>query len=85
MKKCIHYSLQYNYYNIAELKLGGLFYILGLVFFKSDGRIPCAHAIWHIFVAVAAGFHYYAILNHVFPVSDMPSLSKLLTSHAEEL
>ncbi|OAD55600.1 Monocyte to macrophage differentiation factor 2 [Eufriesea mexicana] len=84
----------YNYYNIIELKMGGLFYICGLVFFKSDGRIPCAHAIWHLFVAVAAGFHYYAILNHVFPaigssdnfiISDVPSLPKLLKSHMEEL
>ncbi|XP_076243407.1 monocyte to macrophage differentiation factor 2 [Calliopsis andreniformis] len=84
----------YNYYNIAELKMGGLIYILGLVFFKSDGRIPCAHAIWHLFVAAAAGFHYYAILSHVFPTirtadnlvpPGVPSLQKLLKSHIEEL
>ncbi|KAK1137109.1 hypothetical protein K0M31_001636 [Melipona bicolor] len=84
----------YNQYNITELKLGGLFYISGIAFFKSDGRIPCAHAIWHLFVAVAAGLHYYAILNHVFPVvcssdnfmtADVPSLPKLLNSHIEEL
>ncbi|XP_017889068.1 monocyte to macrophage differentiation factor 2 isoform X1 [Ceratina calcarata] len=85
----------YNYYNITELKLGGLFYVLGLVFFKCDGRIPFAHAIWHLFVAVAAGYHYYAILSHVFPdnfglpgnsmTSDVPSLPKLLKSHIDEL
>lgn len=82
----------YNYYNIAELKMGGLIYVLGLLFFKSDGRIPCAHAIWHLFVAAAAGFHYYAILSHVFPVVDsidefnpssVPPLPKLLKSHSE--
>ena len=87
-------TLQYNQYNITELKLGGLFYIFGIAFFKSDGRIPCAHAIWHLFVAVAAGLHYYAILNHVFPIvcssdnfiaADIPSLPKLLNSHIEEL
>ncbi|XP_076635931.1 monocyte to macrophage differentiation factor 2 isoform X1 [Colletes latitarsis] len=84
----------YNYYNITELKMGGLIYILGLVFFKSDGRVPCAHAIWHLFVAAAAGFHYYAILNHVFPAAgstdtfmqpDVASLHKLLKSRIEEL
>ncbi|EZA47601.1 monocyte to macrophage differentiation factor 2 [Ooceraea biroi] len=59
----------YNYYDIMELKLGGLIYVFGLVFFKSDGRIPFAHAIWHLFVAVAAGFHYYAILKYVYNIS----------------
>ncbi|GAB1869941.1 Monocyte to macrophage differentiation factor 2 [Camponotus japonicus] len=84
----------YNYYNITELKLGGLMYVLGLVFFKSDGRIPCAHAIWHLFVAAAAGFHYYAILSHVFPETDLTNvpgniwemskpLSKMLKSQVE--
>jgi monocyte-to-macrophage differentiation protein len=90
--------LQYNYYNITELKLGGLIYVSGLIFFKSDGRIPCAHAIWHLFVAAAAGFHYYAILNHVYPQKDSdflgPSdneqlvlfkLSKAIKSCLEEL
>ncbi|XP_031368741.1 monocyte to macrophage differentiation factor 2 isoform X2 [Apis dorsata] len=86
--------INYSYYNIIELKLGGLLYISGLLFFKSDGRIPCAHAIWHLFVAVGAGLHYYAILNHVFPIvcssdnfmiPDVPSLPKLLKSNIEEL
>ncbi|KAF7418390.1 monocyte to macrophage differentiation factor 2-like isoform X1 [Vespa mandarinia] len=81
-----------DYYNIAELKTGGFIYILGLIFFKSDGRIPCAHAIWHLFVAAAAGFHYYAILNHVFPaisstvtidLPSVPSLPHIVQSHLE--
>ncbi|XP_070636362.1 ras-associating and dilute domain-containing protein isoform X2 [Bos indicus] len=46
---------------IWELVTGGVFYCLGMVFFKSDGRIPFAHAIWHLFVAFGAGTHYYAI------------------------
>lgn len=82
----------YNYYNIAELKTGGLIYVIGLLFFKLDGRVPCAHAIWHLFVAAAAGLHYYAILSHVFPGDDsavvlappgIPPLSKLLEPHPE--
>ncbi|XP_066597467.1 monocyte to macrophage differentiation factor 2 isoform X2 [Prorops nasuta] len=60
----------HNYYNITELKAGGAVYILGIIFFKSDGRIPFAHAIWHLFVAAAAAFHYYAILNYVFSNDD---------------
>ncbi|XP_054016624.1 monocyte to macrophage differentiation factor 2 isoform X1 [Hylaeus anthracinus] len=77
-----------SYYNITELKLGGIIYVFGLVFFKSDGRIPCAHAIWHLLVAAAAGFHYYAILTHIFPPSGSPDIftqHKLLKSHIEEL
>uniref|UniRef100_A0A670JEA4 Monocyte to macrophage differentiation associated 2 n=1 Tax=Podarcis muralis TaxID=64176 RepID=A0A670JEA4_PODMU len=46
---------------LSELVTGGFFYCLGTVFFKSDGRIPFAHAIWHLFVALGAGTHYYAI------------------------
>ncbi|KAJ0174509.1 hypothetical protein K1T71_009617 [Dendrolimus kikuchii] len=50
-----------------DLKLGGILYLMGVFFFKSDGRIPFAHAIWHIFVALAATVHYLAILRHLFP------------------
>ncbi|KAK0168838.1 hypothetical protein PV327_002605 [Microctonus hyperodae] len=73
--------------NIRELKTGGFIYIAGIIFFKSDGRIPFAHAIWHIFVSVAAGFHYYAILNHLYPpLRDGESISllnNLLKPHTE--
>lgn len=57
---------------MTELKLGGFLYVLGVIFFKSDGTIPCAHAIWHLFVVMAAGVHYYAILNYLFPVQQLP-------------
>lgn len=50
---------------IWELKLGGAFYIVGLVFFKADGRIPLAHAIWHIHVALGASIHYYAVFSYL--------------------
>lgn len=49
-----------------QLKMGGLLYMLGVVFFKSDGTIPCAHAIWHLFVTSAAATHYFAILEHLY-------------------
>ncbi|KAL1130823.1 hypothetical protein AAG570_012064 [Ranatra chinensis] len=50
----------------SQLKLGGALYVLGVVFFKSDGIIPFAHSIWHLFVAGAASIHYFAILNHLY-------------------
>ncbi|XP_012263087.1 monocyte to macrophage differentiation factor isoform X2 [Athalia rosae] len=76
---------------IRELKLGGLIYVIGVVFFKSDGRIPCAHAIWHLFVATAAAFHYFAILNYLYPSMDKlelenptaPPHPNILESHLE--
>uniref|UniRef100_A0A8C5IRK5 Monocyte to macrophage differentiation associated 2 n=1 Tax=Junco hyemalis TaxID=40217 RepID=A0A8C5IRK5_JUNHY len=51
---------------LLELVAGGFFYCLGMVFFKSDGRIPFAHAIWHLFVAMGAGTHYYAIWRYLY-------------------
>lgn len=54
-------------YCIWQLKTGGLIYCAGIVFFKSDGRIPFAHAIWHLFVTAAAGINYYATIHHLYP------------------
>ncbi|KAG8296421.1 hypothetical protein J6590_057533 [Homalodisca vitripennis] len=51
---------------IQELMLGGALYAIGVCFFKSDGVVPCAHAIWHMFVGTAATVHYYAILHHLY-------------------
>lgn len=57
----------HEFSGMAELKMGGMLYLGGICFFKADGSIPCAHAIWHLFVVIAASFHYYAILNYLFP------------------
>lgn len=56
----------HEFSGMGELKLGGWLYIVGIFFFKSDGKIPFAHAIWHVFVGIAAGIHYFAILNHLY-------------------
>ncbi|EDV99653.1 monocyte to macrophage differentiation factor [Drosophila grimshawi] len=64
----------HHFNGMLHLKFGGAFYILGIVFFKSDGLIPMAHAIWHLFVVLAAGCHYYAILVNLYP-NDANSLT----------
>ncbi|KAG5673971.1 hypothetical protein PVAND_003967 [Polypedilum vanderplanki] len=51
---------------MVELEIGGIFYFVGVIFFKSDGKLSCAHAIWHLFVGIAAAIHYFAILNHLY-------------------
>lgn len=63
---CLPACYQPNRDGLLELVAGGLFYCLGMVFFKSDGRIPFAHAIWHLFVAIGAGIHYYAIWRYLY-------------------
>lgn len=50
---------------ITELAAGGVAYFLGVFFFKSDGFIPFAHAIWHILVIVGASIHYVAVCKYL--------------------
>lgn len=60
----------HEFSGMEELKKGGLVYLTGIIFFKADGSIPFAHAIWHLFVVLASAFHYFAILNYLFPAAD---------------
>nr|CAB3263878.1 monocyte to macrophage differentiation factor [Phallusia mammillata] len=51
---------------MPELAIGGAFYLTGVIFFKCDGILPYAHAIWHLFVACGAFTHYYGIYFHLY-------------------
>ncbi|XP_031560172.1 monocyte to macrophage differentiation factor-like isoform X2 [Actinia tenebrosa] len=51
---------------LIEVALGGAFYIGGVYFFKSDGKITFAHAIWHVFCATGACLHFYAVYTHLY-------------------
>ncbi|KAI8795043.1 monocyte to macrophage differentiation factor 2-like isoform X1 [Biomphalaria glabrata] len=54
---------------LVELSIGGAMYIFGVVFFKMDGVIPFAHAIWHCFVFVGSFCHFVAICSHLLGVN----------------
>ncbi|XP_041363559.1 monocyte to macrophage differentiation factor 2-like [Gigantopelta aegis] len=56
---------------VYELALGGVVYVSGVVFFKCDGIIPFAHAIWHCFVLVGAIFHYYAVCTYLLGTKEL--------------
>ncbi|MEH6358931.1 MAG: hemolysin III family protein [Pseudomonadales bacterium] len=44
------------------LLAGGLSYTLGVVFFATDSQLKYGHSVWHLFVIVGTGCHYFAIL-----------------------
>lgn len=50
---------------VFELAVGGVIYVAGVLFFKMDGVIPFAHAIWHCFVFAGAISHFYAINKYL--------------------
>ena len=49
--------------------LGGLSYTIGVAFLVMDERARYFHAVWHLFVIVGSGCHFYAIFkNAAMPI-----------------
>ncbi|MBU1424281.1 MAG: hemolysin III family protein [Gammaproteobacteria bacterium] len=46
------------------LVAGGIAYTTGVVFFILDSRLRYSHTVWHCFVAVGTGCHYFAVLEY---------------------
>ncbi|CAG0901917.1 unnamed protein product [Darwinula stevensoni] len=55
-----------------EMAIGGLLYIVGVGFFRSDGKIPFAHAIWHVHVVAASTCHFYAVHRYLLGRTNLP-------------
>jgi hemolysin III len=49
---------------VALLVAGGLAYTTGVVFFMLDSRVRYAHAVWHGFVVIGTGCHFFAVLSY---------------------
>lgn len=58
--------LQPDKEGVTEVAVSGVIIISGIVFFKADGVVPFAHAIWHCFVSAAAGYHYFAVIKYLY-------------------
>ncbi|XP_064610956.1 monocyte to macrophage differentiation factor 2-like isoform X2 [Liolophura sinensis] len=71
---------------LVEMTAGGMVYMAGVIFFKCDGLIPFAHAIWHCFVIVGALFQYYAVCTYLLGQANTEStkLSSLADSRVLE-
>jgi len=57
------------------IELGGLTYVVGIVFFLLDKRYPAMHVIWHLLVGLAAFFHFVAVWNLTQEVLSDPDRS----------
>ena len=51
---------------MAFLAGGGLAYTIGVIFYKWR-RLPYSHAIWHGFVLLGGGLHYFGVLFYLIP------------------
>jgi hemolysin III len=49
---------------LVLLVAGGLAYTVGVVFFLLDSKMKYAHAVWHAFVAIGTGLHFFAVLDY---------------------
>lgn len=49
---------------LVLLVAGGLAYTVGVAFFLLDSKLKYAHAVWHAFVALGTGLHFFAVLDY---------------------
>lgn len=42
---------------------GGILYTVGALFLMLDQRVPFFHTIWHAFVLVASGLHFFSVMH----------------------
>lgn len=49
---------------VILLVAGGIAYTTGVAFFMLDSRVRYAHAVWHGFVALGTGCHFFAVMNY---------------------
>jgi len=47
------------------LLLGGVFYIVGIIFYAFDKKVSYFHGIWHLFVLAGSICHYFTVLFYV--------------------
>lgn len=75
----LFYFVQHDTSGFHEVALGGGIYIAGVFFFKCDGVIPFAHAVWHCFVFLGALIHFSAICKYL--LIPGPSSSDIISTH----
>jgi len=46
---------------------GGIFYVLGIIFYALDKKFRFFHSIWHVFVLLGSFFHFFMVFNYVIP------------------
>lgn len=51
----------FSVYALMLLGFGGVIYSTGVLFYSSERSIPIAHGLWHVFVLIASGMHFFAI------------------------
>ena len=52
---------------IVWMMNGGLFYVLGILFFAADKKYSYFHAIWHLFVLAGSFCHFFMVIQYVIP------------------
>lgn len=57
---------------IRQMLVGTAIYASGLIFFTLDGVVPCAHTIWHFFVAIAAFVQQDATIRTFYDNKHLP-------------